>query len=224
MRQNHGHKDEDVFRPLVKADGLKEDFERFTPIVELTGDGNLPRFELRLKREAGVGEHRLSGMLEERYVRGSIADVVKPHFGEAAAEAFEFIVSGKVGRSVTGQDFLEDAQVLGDAVGESRVGTSGEVQLAAIGVLFAEVIEQRPVVGQVGRIELDLRADLGFQRGLSSAQPEGRTQGTERIRANQQEERIDQGIALDECAVKIDTERSPGADTNGFFDNGLTHC
>ncbi len=57
-------------------------------------------------------------------------------------EGLQLVVAGEVVCAVGGEDVLEEAEVLGDAVGEGAIGGGGEEERAAVGVLLPKEVEQ----------------------------------------------------------------------------------
>src|SRR5580658_5879525 len=72
---------------------------------------------------------------------------------------------------VAGKDFFENAQMVCDTLGQSGVGASSEIQLAAFAALLFQILKQFAVIGEMRRIQLDLRRDTPFKRGLAAHQP-----------------------------------------------------
>lgn len=79
--------------------------------------------------------------------------------------------SGEVGGAIRGEDAGEEAEVVGDALGERGIGCGGEIDGAADGVLLLEELEEFAVVGQVDDIELDGGGDVALESGLALAEP-----------------------------------------------------
>jgi hypothetical protein len=126
---------------------------------------------------------------------------------EASLERRELVVAGEVGGSVAGEHVVEDAEVLGDAVGEDGIGAGGEVELPAEAALLLEVGEQGLVVGEVRDVELDAVADFAFQRGFAAGDPAGNAWQVGGVGADHEQERVDERVVFDEGAIEVDAER-----------------
>ena len=93
-----------------------------------------------------------------------------------------------------------------NSIGKARIGSGGEVDAAALSALLFEPCKQRAVVGEMGHVERNVIRDLRLQRGFAIEDPAEGFEGACRIGAQQDEQRIDQRIALDERAVEVNAQ------------------
>ncbi len=64
----------------------------------------------------------------------------------------QLLISGKIDFPVASQNPGEDAQVVGDALRQARIGPGGEINLAPSRMLALQVMKQLPVIGKMGHI------------------------------------------------------------------------
>jgi len=91
--EKQGDKEEDVFCPLMDADGLDPGFEGRDALVEGADGSDVGSAEGGTESGRGVGDHGLLTVLEEREVRQGVADVGEV-IAEAGLEGGEFVFSG----------------------------------------------------------------------------------------------------------------------------------
>ncbi len=218
MGEQEGQEDEDVFRPLVEADGLQPGPEGWAAVAKDVMGGDAGGAQAGHEGAVGIGEHGLPADGKDGQVGAGVADVGEL-FAEAGLEGGEFVASGEVVRAVRGEDVGEDAEVGGDTVGEGAVGGGGEIEDAALRVLVEEELEQGFVVGQVVDVERDALGDALLEKGFALRDPAG--DGKERtwMLASEHQDAVDQGVGLDEGAVEVDAERKC-ADGLGWVDGG----
>jgi hypothetical protein len=82
-------------------------------------------------------------------------------------------VSSEVKDTVGGEDSCEDAEMVGDALGEDGVGGGGEVDGAAGGVLLLKILKEFAVIGEVGDVQTYGSSDVPFEGGLALEEPAG---------------------------------------------------
>ena len=158
--------DEDVFGPLVEADGFEPGFEGGGALVEGADGCDAGFAEGGAEAGGGVGDHGLLAVLKEREVGEGVADVGEV-VAEAGLEGGEFVFAGEVELAVGGEDAGEDAEVGGDAVGGVGVGGGGEVDWAAGGALLFKILEEFAVVGEVGDVELNGVGEVALEGGFA---------------------------------------------------------
>ena len=89
-------------------------------------------------------------------------------------EAGQLVAADSIGDAVRGEDAGEEAEVLGDAVGEGTVGSGDEVNGTAEFVLRFKKTEDSLVVREVGYVEGNEFGCFGFGAGFAAvAQPRG---------------------------------------------------
>ena len=218
MGEQQGQEDEDVFRPLVEADGLQPGAEGWAAVAKDVVRGNVGGAQAGHESAVGIGEHGLPANGEDGQVGPGVADVGEL-FAEAGLEGGEFVASGEVVRAVRGEDVGEDAEMGGDAVGEGAVGGGGEVKGAALRVLVEEELEQGFVVGQVVDIERDALSDALLEKCFALGDPAGDGEERTWMLAGEHKDAVDQGVGLDEGAVEVDAKRKC-ADGLGRVDGG----
>jgi hypothetical protein len=211
--------DEGVFCPLVEADGFEPGFKWGDALVEGADRSDTGSAEGGAEAWAGVGDHGLAGVLEEREVGEGVADVGEV-VAEAGLEGGEFVFAGKVEGTVGGEDASEEAEVGGDAVGGVGVGGGGEVDWAPGGALLFKILKEFAVIGEVGDVELDGVGEMAFEGGLALEEPAGEAQERCRVVAGYGEGGVVEGIRFDEGAVQVDAENWVEAERRGGADGG----
>jgi len=213
MGEEQRKEDEDVFCPLVEADGLEPRFERRDALVEGTDGGDVSLAEGRAKCRGGVGDHGLLAMLEEGEVWECVADVGEV-IAEAGLEGGELTFAGEVELAVGGEDAGEEAEVGGDAVGGVGVGGGGEVDGAAGGALLLKILKEFAVVREMGDVELDRVGQVAFKGGFALEEPAWNLQQSGRVMAGHGEGGVVEGIRLDEGSIQVDAEHRGGRDVD----------
>ena len=203
--------DEDVFRPLVNADGFEPGFEGGDALVE-GADGRDAGFaEGGAKGGGGVGDHGLLTVLEEREVGEGVADVGEV-VAEAGLEGGELVFAGEVELAVGGEDAGEEAEVVGDAVGGVGVGGGGEVDGTAGGALLLKILKEFAVVGEVGDVEVDGVGKMAFEGGFALEEPAGKLQQSGWVMAGDGEGGVVEGVGFDEGSIQVDAEHRQSGD------------
>jgi hypothetical protein len=201
--------DEDVFRPLMEADGLKPGSEGGSSFVEGADGGDAGLAKGGTQGGGGVGDHGLLTVLEEREVRERVADVGEV-VAKAGLEGGELVFAGEIELSVGGEDAGENAEVSGDAVGGDGVGGGGEVEGTADGALLLEVLQQFAVVGEMDNIELYRIGKMTFEGRFALNEPARDMDERTRVVARDGEGGIVKGVRLDERSIEVDAERRQG--------------
>ncbi len=197
--------DEDVFGPLMEADGLEPGLEGGGGLVEGVDGGDAGLAESGTEAWGGVGDHGLLAVLEEGEVGGGVADIGEV-VAELGAEGGELVFAGEVELAVGGEDAGEEAQVVRDAVGGVGVGCGGKVDGAAEGVLLLKILKEFAVVGEVGYVQLYGVGEVAFEGGFALEEPAGEVQEGGRAVTRNGECRIMKGVRLDEGSVEVDAE------------------
>jgi hypothetical protein len=96
-------------------------------------------------------------------------------------------VSGEVNCAVGGEDAGEDAEVVGDALGEGDVGGGSKVDGAAGGVLLLKILKEFAVIGEVGDVEAYGGGDVPFEGSFAVEEPTGEFEQFGRVMAGQGE-------------------------------------
>lgn len=150
---------------------------------------------------AGIGQHLFSGVGEERQIGCAVADVREAVISEAGMKESELLASSKVCSAVAAEYAGEYSEVISDALGKADVRSGSEVELAAASVFLLEEVKNLAVVGQVGDVELNVRGDEGFESGFTVQQGARKLKEAARMVAGEDEERVDEGVGLDERAI-----------------------
>ena len=116
-------------------------------------------------------------------------------------------MASQVERSIGGEDAGKEFEMIGDAMGKSRIGGGSQVDGSPGGLLLLEILEEFAVVGKVGDIELDGIGDMALESSFSLSQPARDLENRGRMLAREGERGIDERVGFDQSAVKIDTER-----------------
>jgi len=213
VSQNQWEKDEDVFCPLVEADGLEPGFEGGGSLVEGMDGCNAGLAESGTEARGGVGDHGLFAVLEEREVGGGVADVGEV-VAKLGAEGVQLVFAGEVEFAVGGEDAGEEAEVVGDAMGGVGVGGGGEVDGTTGGVLLLKILKEFPVVGEVGYVELYDASEMVFKGGFALEEPAGELQQRGWMMAGDGEGGVVEGVRLDEGSIQVDAEDWDGRDVD----------
>jgi hypothetical protein len=161
-------------------------------------------------------------MLEKGQVRAGVADVVVALVTESFAQTFQFVVCREVGFAIAGEYALEQAEVGCYALGQLLVCASGEIELASFAAFDFKIFDEDAVVRKVADVEGDAGADLSFDCGFATEEPEGKLQRVEGAAAHQEEQGVHEGVAFDQGAVQIDAERTPGHGGRQLLNGGLS--
>ena len=162
--------------------------------------------QLEAQAQAWIGHHGFSGVGQQGQIGSVVADVVE-RAGELAAQAVELAVSGQVDCAVAAEHAGEDAEMIGDALGQTHIRAGGEIDGAAAGTLLVEKLQQLAVVGQMRHVEGDLRGDERLERRLAAKEASRQARDRRRrMGARQHQQRVDESIGLDESSVEIDAQ------------------
>jgi hypothetical protein len=135
-----------------------------------------------------------------------------------AAEGCQLVVSGEVQGTIGGDDSGEEAEVIGDSLGQDRIGGGGEIDGAAGGVLLLQILKEFAVVREVGDVEGDGGGEVALECGLALEEPSGELKEGGGVMAGEGQGGVDEGVGLDERAVQIDAEWvGGGRDKRGVF-------
>ncbi len=82
-------------------------------------------------------------------------------------------MAGEVEGSFGGEDSGEEAEVIGDSLGEDGVGGGGEIDGTAGGVLLLKILKEFAVIGEVGDVEFYGSGKVLLEGGLALEKPAG---------------------------------------------------
>jgi hypothetical protein len=191
----------------MQAHGLAQGARQGSLVLKSARDGEAVSAHGGAELEVGVGNHRFPGVLQQHDVRAGVADVVEAAL-KAGLQAGQLVAAGQVGPAVAGQHLLKQAQVIADQLGQPRIRPRGQKDAAAFAMLCFQPRPQRLIVGQVGRVEHHALGQPRLQVGFAARDPAGDAQRGRRIPAHQQQQRVDQRVALDQGAVQVDAQRA----------------
>ena len=89
------------------------------------------------------------------------------------AEGCQLVCSGEVQGAIGGDDSGEEAEVIGDSLGEDRIGRRGEIDGATGGVLLLKILKDLAVIGEMGDVEVDGGGEVALECGLALEEPTG---------------------------------------------------
>ena len=126
------------------------------------------------RRGGGIGHHGLMAVLEEGEVGQGVADVGEGvGIAKLVAEGCQLIVSSEVHGAIGGDNSGEETEVVGDSLGENRIGGCGEIDGAASGVLLFKILKNLAVIGEMGNVEGDGGGEVALECGLALEKPTG---------------------------------------------------
>ena len=175
------------------------------------GDASLA--ESSTEAWGGIGHHGILAVLEEREVRARVADVGEV-IAKLRAEGGELIFASEVELAVGGEDAGEEAEVVGDAVGDVGVGRCGEVDGAACSVLLLKILKEFAIIGKMGYVDLDDSSEVALEGGFALEEPAGEIEEGSRVVAGNGKCRIMKGVRLDEGAVEVDAKHRQRGDVD----------
>ncbi len=188
VRQQQRGKQENVFCPLVHADGLDEHAERGSSVNKGAGHRDIPVANRDAEARCGVGEHGHAGLAQHGQVGPGVADVVK--LAELVLEACELLFPGKVGSPIGGENAFKYAQMRRDALRQAAISAGSEKDLPAYATLGLKKSKQLYVVGQAGGIERGVLRHFKLEAGAALHQPEGDAPELERPAAGEEAESV----------------------------------
>jgi hypothetical protein len=97
--------------------------------------------------------------------------------------------------------------VVGYALGEGAVGSGGEVDGAAGGVLLLEELEEFAIVGEMSDIQLDGAGDVALEGGFALEEPAGEFEEVGWALAGEDERGVVESVGFDQRAIEVDAER-----------------
>ena len=200
MGKQQGQEDEYVLGPLVEAEGLNPGAQGRDLLLEDPGGGDLCGAEAGTQGDGGVGDHGLAADLEDGQVGAGVADVGEV-ISEALAEGGELVVASEVDVAIGGEYAVEEAEVVGDALGQDGIGGCGEVDWAAGGVLLLQILKEFAVIGEMGDVEGDGAGDVAFEGGFALQEPAGKLEEIGGVMASEGQCGINEGIGFDEGSV-----------------------
>lgn len=115
-------------------------------------------------------------------------------------------MASQIERPIGGKDASKEFEVVSDAMSKGRIGSGGEVDESASGLLLLDILEQFAVVRKVGDIELNGIGYMALESSFSFGQPTGKLENRGRMLARKGESGINERVGFDQSAVKIDAK------------------
>ncbi len=84
-----------------------------------------------------------------------------------------FGCSLQIAQAIAGMDFVEEAEMIGEGLRQSRVSCGDKGNSASLESLLLEKIEDLFPIGQARGIELNAASKFALGEGLSVEEPEG---------------------------------------------------
>lgn len=207
VREEQGKNEQNIFCPLVGADGLEDRAQDGLFVLEALNRVNPAGFQSRAQSRAWIGDIGIARVGESGQIGSCVSDVVKS--GKALLQSRELVTAGQVDGSIRGEDAAKQAKVVCDTIGEGDIGAGGEIDGPAKPMLFAEEMQYRLVIGQMDGIQRGKRSYLSFCVGFTAADPPSRNpKETGWVFAHEKAQRIVEGIGLDQGAVQVDAKRN----------------
>ncbi len=179
------------------------------------GHGDVAQAKTHEQSPAGIGQHGLGRVGQQRQVGSRIADVIEG--AKAFFEPNQLAAAGQVGGRIGGQHPGEHAEMRCYALGEGAVGTGGQVKQAPFAPLGFKKAQQCGVIGQARGVDFGTRGDFRLEVGLAAAQPQRQAPEFQRMAAEELTHAIHQGVGFDQGAIEIDAQRplQPGDGRGG---------
>ena len=124
----------------------------------------------RSEARGWVSRHRLMAHLKERKIGSGIADIAEV-LAEPLAEGGELVVARQVRGPVRGKDTGKEAQMIGNALREDRVGCCRKINGAARGMLLFKILKEFSVIWEVSDVQSDRSRKVPFESGLALKHP-----------------------------------------------------
>ena len=114
---------------------------------------------------------RTPGGLPYHEVTPAVADVVESFLAELGHQPLALLLPGEVDPAVAREHGLEQAELLGDLLGEPLVGRGRQHQASSAGALCLQILQHRTSVREPRDIEGHAPRHLSLEMGLSPKQP-----------------------------------------------------
>lgn len=206
VRGQGGHEEQQVFEPLMHAQHAPQG----TYACGLRREGVLYLCDaLRFLHECrvAVDHDGFARLGPQGQVGRGVACVVEAPLAETFAQGLRFVCAGDVGAAVAGDDFIEQAQMVGNGLRDGGVCGSAQHEFAACGALALQPFEQRLVVGQCGGVEAAALRHVALEHGFAPCQQERQPQQLQLRVAHQAQRAFVQHVSVDQRAVEVDDER-----------------
>jgi hypothetical protein len=118
-----------------------------------------------------------------------------------AAQAIKLPVAGQIRCAVTAQHAAEDAQMIGYPLRQAHICAGSQVKSTATPVLLMKKLQQLAVIRQVHYIEGNLIRHVRLEGRLAMQEPARQAQHPKRVRADQNQQRIDKSVGLDQRSI-----------------------
>jgi hypothetical protein len=131
------------------------------------------------------------------------------HQGGGLGGALEVVVA------VAGEDLGEEADAVGDGLGDPLMGGGGQDQAAAGGAFLAQPVDEFGIEGQGGHLQGCQGNEAGLEGGAALAQAGQSGQQGERPVADQGEEGFPQGVGAHQATVEVNGQGRRGDGGHG---------
>jgi len=194
------------------ADGFDHRGQERFFIVEALGGVYFAGLEGEKQPECGVGDVGLARTGQSWKVGTGVADVIESR--ESPLQCGQLVAAGEIdGRfrfvdvSVGGQDAGKKAEVASDAIGQGNICAGDQVNGPSETALAGEKVQNHMIVWQMGCVERGACRHLCLDPGFTArGQPPRNAKQTGGMSAQENAERVVEGIGFDQRAVQIDAE------------------
>jgi hypothetical protein len=121
-------------------------------------------------------------------------------------ELRELFAALQIQSAVAGEHLVEELEMGRDPIGDRAIRRGGEHDFAAVRALLADVLDDILAIGEPCGVDVDARRDLVLQARAALQQPKGQQEHEEDVLLQEEQERLIEHVALDECAIEIDDE------------------
>ena len=154
-----------------------------------------------------VGHDGLARMGPHLEVNAVVARVIKTLFTKAPHQLRSLVASGQVGLAIAGQHPVEQASVIGHGLGKPVVRCGDQQQGSTRFLLGLQPGQQGLGVRQGAAVEFHPGGDFRLEPRFATEQPQGHQQQVKRVSLEQEEERLQQQVAVNERAIEVDAKR-----------------
>src|SRR6266404_1957057 len=142
-------------------------------------------------------------------------------FTKSRGQDLAFGLAAQVQFAIAGQHFIKKTNVLGDRFYHEGVRGGDQHQAPSIFPRGTKEREERSVVGQGGRIQMDASRNLALEESSTPCPPERNHQQVKWIAFQQQDQRLPKQVRFDKRAVEVHAKRNVKAVKNGRW---WGHC
>jgi hypothetical protein len=207
MRGQHRHKDQGVLGPLVHPQGFQHDLDA----DGRRGHHMADHRHLRCCQTHGLGciDHDGRTCLRpDGHIDRMVATVIEPPLTKPRDQFGGLVAPRQVGAPIAGQHPIEDAQVIGHRLSQSRICGRAQPQRTARRFLRTQPVDEGLGVRQGGAVQGNTTGNLGLQVRLAPQQPHRCDEHIQGVLLDEQQEGLQQQITVDQRSVEVHTQRN----------------